>query len=439
MQYNIMDYGALPDGKTNNQKQIQAAIEDCAKTGGRVLVPAGNFLSGTIQLKSNVELYLEKGSVLTASNSPEDIIDFSEDRDAMDGIENGCSLYACHARNITISGEGTIDGQGRKVYLDDNADEGFHECPLAVAGFRARTTYLEDVDGLQVRGITFYDACFWTLHMAGCQNVIVDGIRIFNNDRGPNNDGIDPDGCRNVIIRNCIIESGDDSIVLKATRPVWEKYGNCENIVITNCILHSRDSALKIGTETWGDIRNVIFGDCVVRDCSRAVGIWVRDGGTIEDIQLHHITGNTKRYADGVNRTFAPRWWGKGEPIFLSAGYRKGEKKYPGKIRRITFDHIRLYSESALFLAGEEDSVIEDIRITDSRITWKKQSVHNPGVFDEQPSDRDVYEHRIPWLYTRYVEGLAVEGIYEIDPSLEGYVDIEEILEESSRISIKNK
>ena len=174
--------------------------------------------------------------------------------------------------------------------------------------------------------------------MAGCQNVIVDGIRIFNNDRGPNNDGIDPDGCRNVIIRNCIIESGDDSIVLKATRPVWEKYGNCENIVITNCILHSRDSALKIGTETWGDIRNVIFGDCVVRDCSRAVGIWVRDGGTIEDIQIHHITGNTKRYADGVNRTFAPRWWGKGEPIFLSAGYRKGEKKYPGKIRRITFD-----------------------------------------------------------------------------------------------------
>ena len=143
MQYNIMDYGALPDGKTNNQKQIQAAIEDCAKTGGRVLVPAGNFLSGTIQLKSNVELYLEKGSVLTASNSPEDIIDFSEDRDAMDGIENGCFLYACHARNITISGEGTIDGQGRKVYLDDNADEGFHECPLAVAGFRARTTYLE--------------------------------------------------------------------------------------------------------------------------------------------------------------------------------------------------------------------------------------------------------------------------------------------------------
>ena len=156
MQYNIMDYGALPDGKTNNQKQIQAAIEDCAKTGGRVLVPAGNFLSGTIQLKSNVELYLEKGSVLTASNSPEDIIDFSEDRDAMDGIENGCFLYACHARNITISGEGTIDGQGRKVYLDDNADEGFHECPLAVAGFRARTTYLEDVDGLHYHELCLY-------------------------------------------------------------------------------------------------------------------------------------------------------------------------------------------------------------------------------------------------------------------------------------------
>ena len=92
MQYNILDYGALADGTTNNQKQIQAAIEDCAKTGGRVVVPPGRFLSGTLRLQSDVELYLEKGSVLIASNKPEDIINFSHDKDSMDGIENGCFL-----------------------------------------------------------------------------------------------------------------------------------------------------------------------------------------------------------------------------------------------------------------------------------------------------------------------------------------------------------
>ena len=105
---------------------------------------------------------------------------------------------------------------------------------------------------------------------------MVKNIRILNHDRGPNNDGIDPDCCQNVVIQGCILETGDDSIVVKATGPMSEKYGNCENIVIQGCIMHSRDSALKIGTETYGHIRNVTLSDCVVKDCSRAVSIWSR-------------------------------------------------------------------------------------------------------------------------------------------------------------------
>lgn len=432
MDYNILDYGAVGNGKVNNQKMIQAAIDACAGTGGRVVVPAGNFLSGTIRLKSDMELYLEAGSTLTVSLDPADIIDFSEKSDkgnTMDGIQNGCFIYACHERNLTISGKGKIDGKGRDVYFDAGLDGDFHECPLSVKDFRPRTTYLEDVDGLTVKGITFYDASFWTLHMAGCKNVLVDGIRIFNNDRGPNNDGIDPDACQNVVIRGCIVESGDDAIVLKATKPIWEKYGNCENIVISDCILHSRDSALKMGTETYGDIRNVIFSNCVVKDCSRAVGIWVRDGGTIEDILIHHVTGSTKRYADAPGGRGVPRWWGKGEPFFLSATYRNEEKKKPGKIKGIIFEQVRLCSESCIFLGGEEDAVIEDICIKDCAIRWRKQSVHSPEVFDEQPSPRDVYKHEIPWLYARNVEGLTVSGSFRIEESFAGQISPKEILE----------
>lgn len=165
--------------------------------------------------------------------------------------------------------------------------------------------------------------------MAGCRHVVVDGIKIFNNDRGPNNDGIDPDGCQDVVIRNCLVETGDDAIVLKATQPIWKKYGHCENIIITGCILHSRDSALKIGTETYGDVRNVVFSDCTVKDCSRALGIWVRDGGTIENISMHHIIGTTKRYADNGHKGqrgggakaspfFYPRPIAKKRMIFLA-------------------------------------------------------------------------------------------------------------------------
>ncbi len=440
MQYNIMDYGAIPDGVTNNQPMIQQAIDACAKTGGTVVIPAGNFLSGTIRLRSNMELHLERGSVLTVSRNPEHIRTETEENDSssdtMDNIDSGSFLYACHEKNITISGDGMIDGQGRNVYVDDNADEGMHECPLNVEGFRPRTSYLEDIDGLTVTGITFYDASFWTLHMAGCRNVRIDGIQIRNNDRGPNNDGIDPDACQNVIISNCMIESGDDAIVLKATKPIWEKYGNCENIVIRGCILHSRDSALKIGTETYGDIRNVILSDCIVKDCSRAVGIWARDGGTIEDIYVHHILANTKRYADCPKRSFAPRWWGKGEPVFVSAAFRNQEKRYPGTIRRVAFEHVQLFCESSIFIAGEQEARIEDVVFRDCCFTWKKQGNFLPDVFDEQPSVHDVYPHEIPWLYVRSADGISVSGQYVIDESLAGYVGETAEIEDSSRIEL---
>ena len=175
--------------------------------------------------------------------------------------------------------------------------------------------------------------------MAGCQNVRIDGIKILNDDRGANNDGIDPDCCRNVVIANCIVSTGDDAIVVKSTGPMSRRYGVCENITITNCVLHSRDSALKIGTETHGTIRNVTLSDCIIDRCSRAVGIWVRDGGTVEDIHIHHLTGSTLRYADRYAEPGAPGWWGKGEPIFISAtpGKTAGQRQAPsGTLHSIT-------------------------------------------------------------------------------------------------------
>lgn len=119
-------------------------------------------------------------------------------------------------------------------------------------------------------------------------------ILILNDDRGANNDGIDPDCCQDVVISNCIVRTGDDAIVVKSTGPMSRRYGASENVVITGCVLHSRDSALKIGTETHGVIRHVTLSDCVIDDCSRAVGVWVRDGGTVEDIHVHHLTGCTR-------------------------------------------------------------------------------------------------------------------------------------------------
>ena len=421
MVFNILDYGADKSGRVNSACAIQKAIDDCSENGGRVYVPAGRFLSGFLRLRSNIELYLEQGAEL--------ISDLGEN--------TGYFLYANNEKNITISGEGRIDGQGRLRFEEDGADGGYGECPLNVTGDRPRTSFFENIENLTVRNITFYDAAFWTLHMAGCKNVLIDGIRILNNDRGPNNDGIDPDCCQNVVIQNCFIESGDDSIVVKATKSMHEKYGDCENIMIKGCVLHSRDSALKIGTETWGNIRRIIMSDCIIKDCSRAVGIWSRDGGTISDIYIHHIMGNTKRYADCPQRSFAPRWWGKGEPIFISATKRKDGDRLPGKIHHIQMDHIRITSESCIFIGGEEYAPIEHIRFQDIEIVWKKQGLHLPDVLDEQPSARDVYKHEIPCIYGRYADYVQLSGKFIIEDSLKDVVKETKITEHSREFCLK--
>ena len=390
MNYLITDFGAEGDGKALNTAAIQKAIDCCAADGGgRVIIPAGKFLSGTICLKSNVELHLESGAELISSLDPADMPDLMggfEDDNRDTGWEGGCFLLARHAENVTISGAGRIDGRGREVFYEDDADGGSHESPLKVRGYRPRMSFLEDVRNLTIRGVTFYDAAFWTLHMAGCRNVLIDGIRIENNERGPNNDGIDPDSCQNVIIRGCIIACADDAIVVKTTAPMTKKYGPCENILISNCILRSHSSALKIGTETWGDIHHVTMSDCVLDRCTRGIGIWSRDGGRIHDIMIHHITGST--------------------------------------IESITMDDLHITCEGAIMLAGETDSPIRDVSIRDSSFTWKRQGSLPPDCLDEQPSKRGVYPYAVPTVYIRCGERISVRDKvrYEIDDSMKEFI-----------------
>ncbi|MBT1176672.1 right-handed parallel beta-helix repeat-containing protein [Bifidobacterium callimiconis] len=443
MTYLITDYGAVADGVTNNRESIQSAIDAAHEAGGgRVIVPAGRFLTGALVLKSNVTLHLATGSWLIGSLDLADGIDFAAEFD--DDTENagwtgGCFLFARHAENITIEGHGTIYGQGDKVFYDDDADGGLHECPKNVrtpAWERPRTTFFEDVENLTVRDVTFRDAAFWTLHMAGCRHVIVDGVRILNDVRGANNDGIDPDTCQDVTITNCIVKGGDDAIVVKNTPPMAAKYGACENIVISNCVLYSHDSALKVGTETANEIRHVVLSDCVFRDCSRGVGIWVRDGATIEDIHVHHVSGNTRHYADCPQREFAPRWWGKGEPIFISATPRvTPSSPLPGVIRDVTFDHIFMTCESGVFIAGEENAVIENVDISDLHLTQRVQGTQKPNLFDEQPSVHGVYEHDIPAVYVRHGRDVTVSGVVRREGEFLGFPLVE--TESSERVNVE--
>ncbi len=427
MDFNILDYSLINNGIIKCTKAIQTAIDRCnAAGGGKVIFPAGKYLCGSIRLRSNVELHLENGAELIASIDDDDVIDFSKDIDDDNedtGWEGGCFIYACDEKNITISGTGTIDGQGRNVFFDDEPGDSPKECPLNVKGFRPRMTFLENVENLTIMDVTFRDSSYWTLHMAGCKNVRIENVSILNNKRGPNSDGIDPDCCKNVIIKGCNIICGDDCIVLKTTGPMFRKYGACENIVINGCILQTSCTAVKIGTETHGDIHDVIVSDCVIRDSIRGLGIWSRDGGEIYNIFAHHITGNTRNFADSVVRTDGIySWWGEGEPIYISATKRAGVDRLPGKVHDIFIDHMVMDSEAPIIIAGEEYAPIENVDIKDIKIRFIDQSGRKEMALDLRPSEKGRVVGKQPVVFLKETKNVSVDGTLDIDESMKDYL-----------------
>ena len=244
---NILEYGAVGDGQTNDAPVIQKAIDTCAEQGGGVvLFPGGRtYSSGYVLLKSNVEVHLEPGAVWKASSNIEDYYPLRNNgKITAHGRPFHAFIYALGQENVTISGQGTIDGNESVFYGDDS---GYH-----IEGSyypRVPLLLLEDVKHLTIKEVRLTNCAFWTVHLVGCKDVLIDGIRLLNNLKMANSDGIDPDHCQNVRISNCHIECGDDAIVLKNSGD-YKKYGPCENIVVLPSNSARRES-LTSGIFWW--------------------------------------------------------------------------------------------------------------------------------------------------------------------------------------------
>jgi len=353
----LSDYGAVLDGVANDRAALQQAIDAAAAAGGgTVTVPVGRtLLTGSFELKSNVTLQLEAGSCILGSTRRED---YSEP----------CLLRARHAVNIAISGRGTIDGQGLSFMATTQPP--FFE-PKA---WRPRLILFEDCHQALVTGITLRNSAFWTLHLAGCEDVAVRGISIRNLLQAPNCDGVDPDHSRNVRISDCSIECGDDAIVVKSSRE-FARYGPCENIVVTGCVLTTQDCALKIGTETVGVIRNIVFADCVIPQCHRGIGVVMRDEGSVENIVAHDIVIRSN--------LFYQAWWGGSEAVFVSARPRHPGGKV-GAVSGLRFSHILAEGEAGVFIQGSETSTPQDITLDDVSVSIAKTTPW-PSRIDLRP------------------------------------------------------
>lgn len=329
----ITNYGAKADGKTLNTIAIQKAIDAAFKNkGGVVVLPKGKFLSGSIQMKTNVSLHLEEGAILLGSTNPSDYIkmDFSGRPDSPKKDDNSqMALVLAHkATNIKLYGKGKIDGQGLQLALHIDS---LHHAGIVVDSnytirrnrpnetMRPKLFRFSQCDGVTIEGLEVGAASCWGLSFELCTNLSLDGLKIVNRSYW-NNDGIDITDCKNVKITNCDINSGDDGICLKSYYPGYANDG----IYIANCIIKSSASAIKFGTASYGGFKNVVIKDIEVYDTFRsAIAIESVDGAEIENVSVSNI--------NAVNT---------GNAIFIRIGQRSGEKA--GSIKNVSIKNINV-------------------------------------------------------------------------------------------------
>lgn len=386
--YNVVDYGARGNGKSDDAKAIQKAIDECSRDGGgTVVIPAGKtFMCGPIHLASNINLHLENNSRLLAN--PDESI-YKESAFGPNEGEGMMWISGKDIENVSISGMGEINGNG-VAFMGKELDDSYELKPITDFDPRPHVLTLINVQKLNIRDVTFKDGAYWTVHLIGCYDVVIDGVTILNNLKIRNGDGIDIDHSRKVMISNCYIESGDDCICLKNRRE-YKDYGPCEDIVVSNCIMTSRSCAIKIGSENMDKINNVLFNNCIIRDSNRGIGIQNRDEGSVTNVIFSNMIVDCKYYSDV--------WWGKAEPIYITsypravgnhkdAGWRfpKGAVDgYCGEVSNIYFNNIKCTSENGIFIGGDEIDKINNIYFDKVDIMLYKRTPFAGGVYDKRP------------------------------------------------------
>jgi len=330
--YNIVTQGkAVADGKTLNTKVIQQAIDQLSKKGGgRIVFPKGIYLTGCLQLKSGIELYIEKDAVLLGSTNPDDyyILNESQNTTRNNEVSKLALILADKLKNIALKGEGTIDGQGLQLALNIDSlhhagiriDPNYNVRRMRPEG-TARPTlfYFSECENITISGLNTRNSSGWGLVFDLCSDLVIDQVNMENRAYW-NNDGFDITDCRRVKITHCNVNSADDGICLKS------HHSNAYNdsIYIADCEVRSSASAIKFGTASWGGFKNITVDNIRVFDTFRsAIAIESVDGGDIENVNVSRITAKNT-----------------GNAIFIRLGHRAGERV--GTVKNISIKDMNV-------------------------------------------------------------------------------------------------
>jgi len=349
MLLNAREVGALGDGITRDTHALQTAINRLSSAGGGTLsVPPGTYPTGTLRIGSGVRLHLEAGAVLRSVQDPGEFPVLGRRGTSTPPPDIRALIWIEGARGVSISGPGRIDG-GCPGPLDFWAAQG--------VTFRPALVLCRECEDLVFEGVILADSDFWTLHLQRCRNVRIEEVTITGHVGRINADGIDPDGCSNVLIRNCRIRCGDDCIVVKSTDGT-----PCEGIRIEGCDLETGCAALKLGTEAVGPIRDVIARDCVIRDADVALALYMKDGSVYEDILFERM--RIRAQSDF--------------PILIDITPRRYQAPTIGSIRRVRLIHLDVESPGRCLIEGHPESPLEEITLEDIR--WQ---ITGPGRFEK--------------------------------------------------------
>tara|TARA_B110000046_G_scaffold89098_2_gene97238 strand:- start:724 stop:2283 length:1560 start_codon:yes stop_codon:yes gene_type:complete len=361
--YNVLDFGAKSDTSIISTDAIQSAIDSCYKNGGgEVYFPAGGYTSGTIVVKSQVDLSIIEGATLYASR------DINDYRMPLNDATKPVLIYANGAQNISISGRGEINGRAKHEYKDLKKPDRFIEEiteNAEAAGVEMKRYYainpnvglinIANCKNVSIRDITVRESSFWSVHLVRSSDIEISAVKVYSSlGSGVNADGLDINSCQRVFINNCIIETGDDAIVLKSryTDP-------CQDVTITNCTLTSSSTALKIGTESRGDFKDISFENCKILNSNRGLSIVVLDGAKVENVRFSNIDIECKR------RHF--NWWGNADPIWLYVGKRYDDSTL-GEIRNVTIENVTAKGMGTSKVESAEGVRIHDIRFNNIQL-----------------------------------------------------------------------
>lgn len=409
--FDVTDYGAVGDGKTLNTTAIQQAIDACHKQGGgKVVFPAGKFLSGTIVMRDNVIIHLKEDGILLGSTNVEDYKNVDSFKDGL-GTEVGYALLvAVDAKNIGIEGEGVIDGQGSELKAEhiktDKRPEGERW------GRRPFLVRIVRCTGVNVKDVSLKYAAAWTSHYFQCKQLVIENVKIESYGVA-HNDGIGIDGCQNVIIKDCDIESGDDALVFKTTSSKMA----CSDIEVSGMRLKSRQAGIKMGTESMAPFENIKISDCYIYDTRNGgIKLLTVDGAHLRNVEISDITMVNVR---------TPMLFRLGSRLSI---FRKGRdiQQETGTMENVVIRNVKaqaaaeaqLKPPSGILITGVPGHYITDLTLENIEIDLAGGGTHSdaresvPEAVDQYPEVK-TFGPKIPayGVWARHVKGLKLKDI----------------------------